>query len=125
MDILRKLRLKGGWCVSLTRNSIAYPQNGRMAGRPRKDPSGQDLVPFRMKSPVLIKEVARRKARAKGKNLTEYVLGLILADNPELAELMALQKYDSDKALALLEQLQLDPVQLDMLQEVLPLRKTA
>lgn len=125
MDSLRKLRLKGCWCVSLPQNPIAYPQNGRMAGRPRKDPSGQDLVPFRMKSPVLIKEVARRKAKAKGKNLTEYVLGLILADNPELAELMALQKYDSDKALALLEQLQLDPVQLDMLQEVLPLRKTA
>lgn len=96
-----------------------------MAGRPRKDPSGQDLVPFRMRSPVLIKEVAKRKAKAKGTNLTEYVLGLILADNPELAELMALQKYDSEKAIALLEQLQLDPVQLDMLQEVLPLRKTA
>ena len=78
-----------------------------------------------MRSPAIIKQVAKHKATATGKNLTEYVLGLILADNPELAELMALQKYDPEKARALLEKPLDESAQLDMLQEVQPLRKTA
>ncbi|MFJ6099327.1 hypothetical protein [Williamsia muralis] len=53
-----------------------------MAGRPRKDPTGDDLVNLNFKVPGRVKTIAKAAAADHGMNVTDYLIALILNDNP-------------------------------------------
>ena len=71
--------------MSLPRKPIVYRQNKTMAGRPRKDPTGHDLVNLNFKVPGRVKEIAKAAAADHGMNVTDYLIALILNDNPRTA----------------------------------------
>lgn len=53
-----------------------------MAGRPRKDPTGADLVSMNLKVIDQVKQAAIDAARANGLSLTDYICLLIAEDSP-------------------------------------------
>ena len=64
-----------------------------MAGRPRKDPSGLELVHCTVKMRQDIKRTAQAAARRHGLTLTDYLCALIAEDNPtELQSVPTLQE---------------------------------
>lgn len=64
-----------------------------MAGRPRKDPTGADLIPTTFKMRADAKRVAIAAARRHGMTLTDYLHALIAEDNPtELQSVPMLQE---------------------------------
>ncbi len=70
-----------------------------MAGRPRKDPSGLDLVKCTIKMRQDVKRVAQEAARRHGLTLTDYLWALIAEDNPtELESALLLQEVLPESA---------------------------
>lgn len=72
--------------VSLPWKPVLYRQNKTMAGRPRKDPTGHDLVNLNFKVPGRVREVAKAAAADHGTTVTDYLIALILNDNPRTAD---------------------------------------
>jgi len=66
--------------------AIAYLQNMTMAGRPRKDPAGLELVQCTVKMRQDVKRVAQEAARRHGLTLTDYICAMIAEDNPNQLE---------------------------------------
>lgn len=53
------------------------------AGRPRKDPTGDELDRLNVRMPRRLKAAAIAKAGEHGMTLTDYLAGLIAADMPD------------------------------------------
>lgn len=70
--------------MSLHEKMIPYLHNGGMAGRRPKDPSGQALQPRSYKWPNDVDQAIAEAARSHGVTRTDYLIGLVLADNPGL-----------------------------------------
>lgn len=66
--------------MSLTYCAVLYNKNGCMAGRPRKDPNGQDLVRVGFAVPPSLDKAFRDGARAHGLTLVDYFSALVAAD---------------------------------------------
>lgn len=70
-----------------------------MAGRPRKDPSGLDLVQCTVKMRQDVKRVAQEAARRHGLTLTDYLCAMIAEDNPtELESALRFQEVLPESA---------------------------
>lgn len=85
--------------VSLRQPAVLWPHNGAMAGRPRKDPAGLELVRCVVKMRQDVKRVAQVAARSHGLTLTDYLCALIAEDNPtELTSVPLLQEVLPESA---------------------------
>ena len=64
---------------------VAPPKCARKAktGRPRKDPTGDDLDRLNVRMPRRLKAAAIAKASKHGMTLTDYLAALIAADMPD------------------------------------------
>lgn len=70
-----------------------------MAGRPRKDPAGLELVHCTVKMRQDVKRVAKAAAQQHGLTLTDYLCALIAEDNPtELKSVRLLQEVLPESA---------------------------
>lgn len=77
--------------MSVTHLPVPCTQNQCM-GRPKKDPTGAELVSTHLKFRGRVKSVGVQKARQHGLSFTDYVERLIEADNPDLLSTNGIQE---------------------------------